>query len=95
MWADGPWMRELADKIHWVDEGTGLHCIMRRNDWGAWCGYVAIDADHPMHGIRTEFDPRAESLVVHGGVTYVEPCDERADDESAICHDADDDRPAR
>src|SRR5450759_2183131 len=43
---DGPWMAEV-DKEQWAEETTGLPCLIKRNDWGALCGYVGVTEGHP------------------------------------------------
>lgn len=43
----GPWSEE-PDKKQWVDEETGLPCLIVRNPSGALCGYVGVSAGHPM-----------------------------------------------
>lgn len=30
----------------------GLKCAMRRNGLGAWCGYVRVGEDHPLHNVK-------------------------------------------
>src|SRR5690606_3996986 len=47
-------------KIQWVDEATGLDCLMVRNSGGAWCGYVGVSEGHPLYGVEYS----AESLVL-------------------------------
>lgn len=44
----GPWVDE-PDKIQWVDNATGLDCLMLRNHMGNWCGYVGVPKDHPLY----------------------------------------------
>lgn len=39
--------------------------------WG--CGYVAVPPEHPLHGI-VYTDTRFPNIIVHGGVTFTEPC---------------------
>ncbi len=34
----------------WVDEETGLLCLMRKTEFGSLCGYVGIDRTHPWAG---------------------------------------------
>jgi hypothetical protein len=38
---------------------------MRRNQFGAWCGYVCLPRSHPWFGLLGE----AIDVEVHGGVT--------------------------
>lgn len=47
-WGDGAWQQE-PDKVQWQDPATGLPCLIVRNYFGAWCGYVGIAASHPWH----------------------------------------------
>lgn len=82
-WPSGPWDDE-PDRIEWVDEETGLPCLMKRNHAGTWCGYAAVNPGHPLHGIGYEDlvfsdDPSAD-IEVHGGLTYSGFC------EGEICH---------
>lgn len=80
-WPPGPWDDE-PDRIEWIDEATGQPCLMRRNGFGVWCGYTAVNPGHPLHGVSyTElWDNDTISLDVHGGITYTDFC---ADE---ICH---------
>lgn len=49
-WGEGPWQHEPS-VVTWVDSRTGLNCAMIRNPvFGSWCGYVAVEAGHPLHG---------------------------------------------
>lgn len=75
----GPWYDE-PDKAHWVDETTGLDCLIVRNRLGALCGYVGVPPAHPWHG-KDYDDVYAD---VHGGLTYADRCQE--DEEHGICH---------
>lgn len=49
-WAKGEWDNEPFDGAEWTDTLTGLKCRMKRNNMGAWCGYVIIPDDHPWAG---------------------------------------------
>ncbi len=51
-------------------------CVLHRNLFGAWCGYVAVPPGHPWHG-KDYDDVYAE---VHGGLTYADECDK------CVCH---------
>lgn len=82
---DGPWSAE-ADKVSWIDPETGLPCIMRRGRDGALCGYVGVGPDHPLAGVGEEALPHDPPMVVHGGVDYSSPCEERQPDEVSVCH---------
>lgn len=43
------WKSE-PDLVEWIDETTGLACLVQRSSIGAWCGYVAVPTGHPTHG---------------------------------------------
>ena len=68
-WAAGPWDNE-GDEEKWVDEATGYQCLMLRNSMGAWCGYVAVPKDHPLHGKSYDDAHGAAAINVHGGLTF-------------------------
>lgn len=79
-WGDGPWQDE-PDKEQWADSVTGLPCLLKRNMFGALCGYVGVSEGHPWFGVRTD-DISAE---VHGGVNYADFCED-GDEAHTICH---------
>jgi hypothetical protein len=80
-WGPGPWQDE-PDKRQWVDEATGLPCLIVRNDMGGLCGYVGVADGHPLFGKQYgDVD-----IEVHGGLTFSDFCDEQAEECSAICH---------
>ncbi len=67
-WARGPWDDE-PDRLEW--HHRGMPCLMLRNWCGVWCGYVAVNPDHPYYGqAYSEMDGDIE---VHGGLTYSDP----------------------
>lgn len=68
-WGSGPWDAE-PDQVEWRDPVTNLVCLLRRNFTGAWCGYVGLPSDHPLHN-QSAFD--LPPITVHGGVTYAGP----------------------
>lgn len=82
-WAPGPWHDE-PDKIQWVDETTGLDCLIVRNHHGALCGYVGVPPGHPAHGRL--FDDIDGTLEVHRGLSYSDRCQEDAQESRGICH---------
>jgi len=43
-----PWETE-PDNLDF--EADGLRCVMRRNSFGIWCGYVGVGEDHPWFGL--------------------------------------------
>ena len=71
-WPEGPWDREPSDKVNWVDPATDLDCMMLRNSFGAWCGYVGVPPNHPHHEV--EYHSLDGYWEVHGGLTYSEKC---------------------
>ena len=72
--AHGPWDKE-ADKVAWVDETTGLGCIMLRLENGTLSGYVGVGPDHPLFGFNADAVPIDIAGPVHGGVTYGKACE--------------------
>ncbi len=77
----GEWDNE-PDKIQWLDEETGLDCLMHRNHSGTWCGYVGIAESHPLFG--KDYD--SVDVEVHGGLTYADVCQQTGDEAHGICH---------
>lgn len=82
---DGPWEDE-ADKTAWIDEASGLPCIIRRSKHhGALEGFVAVPRGHDLFG----FDHAALAplgIIVHGGLNYSEPCQENELEAVSVCH---------
>jgi hypothetical protein len=82
-WGPGPWQDE-PDKVQWLDLATGLPCLIRRsgNQIGSWCGYVGVSRSHPAYSAEyDELDVR-----VHGGLTFMGPCEPGGDPRDSICH---------
>lgn len=81
-WPRGPWDTEV-DKKQWVDEATGLACMIRRagHELGHWCGYVGVPRGHAAYGV--EYDDIG--CEVHGGLTFSSRC-QHGDQATAICH---------
>lgn len=77
-WARGEWDNE-PDKIQWTDEETGLPCLIVRNSFGALCGYVGVDKDHPF--FEQHYDKC--DVSVHGGLTFTDFCQNH---EHGVCH---------
>jgi hypothetical protein len=73
----GPWDDEGFDWGVWVDQESGLQCVVRRGGAGAWCGYVIVPREHPINK-RVEAFGQVQNLTsgnpvwldVHGGVTF-------------------------
>lgn len=80
-WPEGPWTKE-PDKRQWVDDATGLDCLMHRNGSGAWCGYVGVPEGHPLFARDYEH----ADVSVHGGLTYSAFCQDTKDESEGICH---------
>jgi hypothetical protein len=82
-WGAGPWVKE-PDKVQWRDKATGLPCLIVRNTHGtgALCGYVGVPASHSLYGKGYN---DAESIRVHGGVTFADKCSPQ-EKEAGICH---------
>ena len=84
-WGEGPWVDE-PDKVVWVDEVTGLDCMIHRNQAGALCGYVGVGPDHPWHGKSYSEVEATGQVDVHGTLTYSDKCNEKATEANGICH---------
>lgn len=83
-WPRGEWDDE-PDKMQWLDEETGLPCLLHRNRCGALCGYVGVNPGHPYYGV--EYGVPNEVVDVHGELTYAAFCDKDAKcEETGICH---------
>lgn len=88
-WPEGNWDHE-PDKLNWIDDETDLDCMIVRNTFGAYCGYVGVPPEHPL--FEKGYDEAYETHVdisVHGGLTFAGACKPGA----TICHVAEDDRP--
>jgi hypothetical protein len=92
-WGDGPWQSE-PDKQQFIDEATGLDCLLVRNPWsGHWCGYVGVPEGHPLFGLHYDAaddhaapdDEGYRQFRVHGGLTFADICQEGGE-ETSICH---------
>jgi hypothetical protein len=72
-WPKGPWEGE-PDLETWSTEAGLPAATVRHDRYGHWCGYVAVPRGHPLFGAgRSYGDLRAQSLRVHGGVTFGGP----------------------
>lgn len=87
---EGDWNSE-PDKIQWVDEATGLDCLMHRAPGGHWCGYVGVSEGHPAFGK----DYEGVEVEAHGGLTYSDFCQDTGDESYGICHIPEPGRPHR
>lgn len=72
-WGPGPWRDEI-DKAQWVDELTGLDCLIVRNRMGGLCGYVGVPESHPLHGV--EYSQESPALAAALARRMAEPVGE-------------------
>lgn len=77
----GPWMEEPDYEAFRV---AGYPCVIRRNQFGNWCGYVAVPPGHPWHGIDFSdwWEESRPAPEVHGGITFASKCVP----DMGICH---------
>lgn len=68
-WGDGPWLNEPGMDEEVIFEYKGYECVLRRNDFGAWCGYVIVPIDSKWAKYEHPMDI---PLRIHGGITYGE-----------------------
>ena len=78
--ASGPWDTE-PDRIAWTDPETGYPVLIKRNQFGSWCGYVAVPPGHSAHGRDCN---ELDDIEVHAGLTYSAAC--MGAPETGICH---------
>lgn len=66
----GQWSIEY-DNVEWIDEDTGLTCIVRRHTGlGSLSGYIRIPEEHSLY--KAKFgDKKILDLEVHGGISFV------------------------
>ncbi len=84
-WDEGPWQAE-PDKIQYVDDQTGLPCLVKRNPrLGFLCGYVGVPEGHPLFGLNYT-NGAVEALDAHHGVNYTDLCQDEDDPAASICH---------
>lgn len=69
-WEEGPWHSE-PDEMDWVDDATGLQCLILRMSGGALCGYVGVKSHHPLFGKNYD-DEEVYDLWCHGGLAFSE-----------------------
>jgi len=67
-WGDGVWQKE-PDGAFWIDDETNYCCMVRRNTYGTWAGYVGVDNNHPFFCLNKRHH-RYNTILVHGGVTF-------------------------
>lgn len=85
-WGPGEWQDE-PDKVQWVDEASGLDCLIVRTPLGYLCGYVGVTEGHPYFGVAYSQCPEKceevwcahspeSRMEVHGGLTFSDFCTE-------------------
>ena len=84
-WGEGPWQSE-PDKAQWIDEATGLDCLIVRGPLGALCGYVGVPEGHPCHGKSYSSVPDSIHEAAHCGLTFASGCSHSEDPAKGICH---------
>lgn len=85
-WEDGPWKTE-PDKAHWIDEETGLDCLIVRNHMGALCGYVGLPSEHDLYGKHYRAVHELHNDIdVHGDLTFSDGCQPNKSESTGICH---------
>lgn len=88
-WPRGEWNNE-PDKAQWIDEESGLDCLIVRGPSGALCGYVGVPPSHPLFDKDySEGDSYGHNLDCHGGITFSARCDPSDDESRHICHSGD------
>lgn len=65
-WTPGPWDDE-PDR--WEGEIGGFAALAVRNDFGVWCGYIGLPADHRWLTGVDQLPDEVEAAA-HGGITY-------------------------
>ena len=80
-WPVGVWQDE-PDKAQWVDEESGLDCLIVRGPSGSLCGYVGVPESHNCFK-KDYYDVEVD---VHGGLTFSDLCSEPEKVESNVCH---------
>lgn len=74
---EGEWINEI-NRLEF--KHAGFDCLINRNQFLAWCGYVGIPKTHPCYGKEILMQDYTLPEGVHGGVSYSQECHE------LICH---------
>lgn len=67
-WPEGEWTTE-PDRVYWIQEPTGTHCVINRASGGHLCGYVRVPIEHPFYGMSYDSLPK---LNVQREISYTE-----------------------
>src|SRR5690606_2867991 len=68
-WAKGPWSNE-PDLVWWICEETGYACVTRRNSFGAWCGFVGVEFNHPLYQLSCSAEELSFIEVHNSDIMY-------------------------
>lgn len=69
-WSKGEWDLE-PDSIKWTDPKSNFPCWIKRNTFGALCGYVGIPDYHTYY----KQEGGTFNISVHGGITFSDHID--------------------
>ncbi len=80
----GEWVAEPDRKL-WLDEGSGMMCLIDRNGHGALCGYVGVSRKHPRYELSVDqmYDHQyaeGDQLNPHGGLNFAGTRDQYEND---------------
>jgi hypothetical protein len=53
----------------WIDETTGLRCVVVAHLMGYRCGYVGVTAQSKLYGLDY-YNDKLNDICVHGGLTF-------------------------
>lgn len=84
-WPQGEWNDE-PDKAHWIDDKTGLDCLIVRGPSGALCGYVGVPESSQYFEMGYDAVYEVKDVDVHGGLTFADRCHPNNDELKGICH---------
>ncbi len=82
-YALGPWSFE-PDKAHWIDDCTGLDCLIVRNLFISLCGYVGVPYNHRC--FKLGFSNIEGSIIIHHRLSFSGQCQQKDNDGKGICH---------
>ncbi len=74
------------DKVQWIDDETGLDCLIVRGPSGALCGYVGIPKESFFHGKNYNQVHDEADISVHGGLTFSDGCGHSDKPYKGVCH---------
>ncbi|MEE9238680.1 MAG: hypothetical protein V3U58_03880 [Thermodesulfobacteriota bacterium] len=76
------------DKAQWIDEATGLDCLIVRNGSGSLCGYVGVPESHRLFEVDYDDAKRKDDdyIECHGGLTFSDRCQQTDKPEERVCY---------